>query len=136
MKMDKPHIVPLSRQAVEALRKLKELSGASAYVFPNHGDPRRPMSGSTLNRAFDAIRYAGKFTPHGIRSTASTILNGQNWSPDAIERQLAHTERDQVRAAYDHSDHLEERVRMMQSWADFLDGLCAGADVVPFRKQA
>lgn len=136
MKMEKPHIVPLSRQAIEALRKLKELSGASAYVFPNHGDPRRPMSASTLNAAFDKIGYAGKFTPHGIRSTASTILNGQGWSPDAIERQLAHTERDQVRAAYNHSDHLEERRKMMQAWADFLDGLCTGADVVPIRGKA
>lgn len=136
MKMAKPHIVPLCRQAIEAFHKLKELAGASKYVFPNIGDPRRPMAQTTLNKVFSTIGYDGKFTPHGVRSTASTILNGQGWSADAIERQLAHTERDQVRAAYNHADFLDERCRMMQSWADYLDGLCAGADVVPIRKSA
>ncbi|MBV8030629.1 MAG: tyrosine-type recombinase/integrase, partial [Betaproteobacteria bacterium] len=136
MKGNKPHIVPLSRQAVEAFTKLKELAGSSRYVFPNLGDPRKPMSASTLNDAFNTIGYGGKFTPHGVRSTASTVLNGQGWSADAIERQLAHTERDQVRAAYNHSDFMEERRKMMQSWADYLDGLSAGADVVPIRGKA
>jgi integrase len=136
MKMAKPHIVPLSRQAIDTFKKLKELAGSSIYVFPNLGDPRKPMAGTTINKMFDAIGYAGKFTPHGVRSTASTVLNGQGWSADAIERQLAHTERDQVRAAYNHSDFLDERRNMMQAWADYLDGLCAGADVVPIRGKA
>lgn len=133
MKMDKPHIVPLSRQAVECFKLLKPLAFGSDYVFPNIGDPKKPMHPSTLNMVFDKIGYGdGRFTPHGARSTASTALNTQGWTPDAIERQLAHTERDVVRAAYNYSDHMEERRKMMQQWADYLDALAAGADkVVP-----
>jgi integrase len=126
MKMAKPHIVPLSRQAVECFRELKLHAGSSPYVFPNLGDPRRPMSASTLNKVFVEIGYGGRFTPHGARSTASTELNKQGWSTDAIELQLAHTERNKVRAAYNHADRMEERRRMMQHWADFLDGLTSG----------
>jgi integrase len=136
MKAAKPHIVPLSRQAVECFEKLKPLSFGSAYVFPNLGDPKKPMSASTLNMVLGKIGYGRKFTPHGARSTASTMLNAQGWSADAIERQLAHTERNQVRAAYNHGDYMEERRRMMQAWADYLDGLCAGVDVVPIKRKA
>lgn len=132
MKMAKPHIVPLSRQAVECLKKLKPLAFGSAYVFPNLGDPKRPMGASTMNKAFDEMGWGGKFTPHGARSTASTSLNAQGWSADAIERQLAHAERDLVRAAYNHSDFMDERQRMMQAWADYLDALCSGK-VIPIR---
>jgi len=136
MKMAKPHIIPLSRQVAECLKRLKELAGDSDYVFPNLGNPHKPMGASTLNNFFEQIGYGGKFTPHGARSTASTALNSQGWSADAIERQLAHSERDLVRAAYNHSDHLQERCKMMQAWADYLDGLCSGADVVAIRKRA
>jgi integrase len=136
MKMEKPHIVPLSRQSVECFGKLKRLANGSRFVFPNLGDPRKPMAATTLNKMLETIGYAGRFTPHSARSTASTILNGQGWSPDAIERQLAHTERDQVRGAYNHADFLEERQRMMQAWADYLDALASGADVVPIRGRA
>lgn len=136
MKMAKPHIVPLSRQAVECFEKLQPLAMGSKFVFPNLGDPKRPMSGSTLNKVFDEIGYRGRFTPHGARSTASTALNAQGWNADAIERQLAHTERDLVRGAYNHFDYLEERRRMMQAWADYLDGLSAGANVTPIKKAA
>lgn len=136
MKMQKPHIVPLSHQAVESFKILKPLACGSDHVFPNLGDQRRPMSGTTLNKMFDEIGYGGKFTPHAARSTASTILNAQGWSADAIERQLAHTERDLVRAAYNHADYMDERRRMMQAWSDFIDGLCSGAKVTPIRKAA
>jgi integrase len=137
MKADKPHVVPLSRQAVECFRKLKELSSGSPYVFPNLGNPKKPMGASTLNNFFEQIGYGGeRFTPHGARSTASTALNSQGWSADAIERQLAHSERDLVRAAYNHSDHMQERRKMMQSWADYLDGLCSGANVTSIRRSA
>jgi len=136
MKMGRAHIVPLSRQAVECFEKLKPLAMGSQFVFPNLGSPRRPMSGSTLNMVLGKLGYAGKFTPHGARSTASTALNAQGWSADAIERQLAHSERDLVRAAYNHSDHMGERVRMVQHWADYLDGLCSGANVTPIKKAA
>lgn len=136
MKMAKPHIVPLSDQAVECFEKLKPLAFGSEYVFPNLGNPKKPMGASTLNKVFDEIGWGGKFTPHGARSTASTALNAQGWSADAIERQLAHAERDLVRAAYNHSDFMDERCRMMQAWADYLDGLCSGAQVVPIHKHA
>lgn len=137
MKMAKPHIVPLSRQAVECFKLLKPLAFGSTYVFPNIGDPKKPMSPATLNKVFNTIGYGeGRFTPHGARSTASTALNTQGWTPDAIERQLAHTERDVVRAAYNHSDHMEERRRMTQAWADYLDGLSAGANVTPIKMRA
>lgn len=136
MKMQKPHIVPLSRQAIECFELLKPLACGSEYVFPNLGDPRKPMSGTTLNDVFNTIGYRGKFTPHGARSTASTMLNAQGWSGDAIERQLAHTERDLVRAAYNHADYMDERRKMMQAWADYIDGLCSGAKVTPIRRPA
>jgi integrase len=136
MKMDKPHIIPLSRQAVECFRRLKELSCGSDFVFPNLGDPGRPMGHSTLNVLYDRMGYGGRFTPHGARSTASTLLNAQGWSADAIERQLAHAERDLVRAAYNHSDFMQERQRMMQAWADYLDGLAAGGSVTPIKQRA
>ena len=95
------------------------------------------MNAATLNKVFDSIGYGGgRYTPHGARSTASTAPNSQGWAPDTIERQLAHTERDVVRAAYNHSDHREERRKMMQAWADYLDGIASGADVTPIKKRA
>lgn len=137
MKMAKPHIVPLAKQAIECFEKLQPLAMGSEYVFPNLGDPNRPMGASTLNKVFDEIDFPGEFTPHGARSTASTMLNAQGWSADAIERQLAHTERDLVRAAYNHADFLEERGQMMQAWADYLDRLSAGgATVTPIKNAA
>jgi len=135
MKMDKPHIIPLPRQALKCFNKLKPLSFGSRYVFPNIGDPNKPMGASTLNKVFEEIGYGnGRFTPHGARATASTALNEQGWSADAIERQLAHTERDLVRAAYNHSDHMEQRRNMMQAWADYLDALCIGTNVIAVKR--
>lgn len=134
MKMDKPHIVPLSHQAIDCFTKLKPLSFGSRYVFPNLGNPNKPMGASTFNKVFDTIGYKGRFTPHGVRSTASTELNAQGWPADAIERQLAHTERDLVRAAYNHADFMKDRKKMMQSWADFLDALGAGGNVTPIKR--
>ncbi|MDT4290693.1 tyrosine-type recombinase/integrase [Methylomonas sp. MO1] len=94
------------------------------------------MSDNTIRTALKSLGYdSDVMTAHGFRTTASTLLNEQGWSPDAIERQLAHAPRDQVRAAYNRAQYLEERRRMMQSWADYLDSLKAGAQVIPFRKQ-
>jgi integrase len=118
MKMKDPHIVPLSRQAVEILRTLQPLACGSQYVLPNLGSMDKPMGHSTVNVAFDRIGYGGTFTPHGLRATASTILNEHGFRPDVIERQLAHTERNRVRAAYNQAEYLEERRQMMQHWAD------------------
>lgn len=122
--------------AVECFEKLRPLAFSSEYVFPNLGNPKKPMGASTLNKVFDEMGWGGKFTPHGARSTASTSLNAQGWGSDAIERQLAHAERDLVRAAYNHSDFMEQRRKMMQAWADYLDGLAAGANVLPIRRSA
>ena len=134
MKMRAIHIVPLSVQAVECLRELHPLTGTGHYVFPGLRTPTRPMSENTVNAALRRLGYAkDEMTGHGFRSMASTLLNEQGWHRDAIERQLAHGERDAVRAAYNYAEHLPERRRMMQAWADYLDGLKNGAEVVPLR---
>ena len=135
MKMGRDHIVPLSRQAVDVLRDLEPLTGQGRYVFPSIRSKQRPMSENTVNGALRRLGYTREeMTGHGFRSMASTILNEQQWPPDVIERQLAHGEKNQVRAAYNHAEHLPERKRMMQHWADYLDGLRKGGDVVPIGK--
>jgi len=136
MKADAPHIVPLSSQAMNALIELKKVSGKSRYLFPHLSRLDAPMGASTLNCAFERIGYGGRFTPHGLRATASTILNEQGFRVDVIERQLAHAERNAVRAAYNHADYLDERRSMMQHWADYLDALANGATVHNLRRTA
>lgn len=135
MKMGEAHIVPLARQALAILEDIQPLTGRGRYVFPGVRTSTRPISENTLNAA---IRRQGftkdEMTAHGFRAMASTLLNEQGWPPDVIERQLAHAERNKVRAAYNRASHMEERRRMMQSWADHLDGLAQGADVVPIRR--
>lgn len=124
MKMDAPHIVPLAAQAIEILRDLEPLTGRGRYIFPGARSADRPMSENTLNAALRRLGYdKDQMTGHGFRSMASTLLNEQGWNRDAIERQLAHAERDNVRAAYNYAEHLDERRRMMQAWADYLDGI-------------
>lgn len=121
MKMRELHIVPLSRQAIAVLRKLQNYSGNREYVFPNQHNPTRFMSENTILYALYRMGYHSRATGHGFRSTASTILNENDFPPDVIERQLAHSERDKVRAAYNHAQYLPERRKMMQWWADYLD---------------
>ena len=125
MKGRQPHIVPLATQSVAILSELRPLTGSSRYVFPSVRSVTKPMSDNTLNAALRRLGYSNdEMTGHGFRSMASTILNEQGcWHPDAIERQLAHVERNNVRAAYNYAEHLEERKRMMQTWADYLDQL-------------
>ena len=118
------HIVPLSIQAVAALRDLQPLTGEGRYVFPSVRTRREPMSENTVNAALRRMGYAKEqMTGHGFRSMASTLLNEQGWNRDAIERQLAHGEKDQVRAAYNYAELMPERRKMMQAWADYLDVL-------------
>ncbi|HVB79818.1 MAG TPA: integrase arm-type DNA-binding domain-containing protein [Candidatus Binataceae bacterium] len=138
MKMKRDHLVPLSRQAVEVLRELNPLTGSGRYVFPGARAAGRPMSENAITAALRYMGYErGQMTAHGFRTLASTLLNEMGWSADAIERQLAHAERDGVRAAYNRAEYLAERRRMMQAWADYLDGLITtGATVVPFRASA
>ncbi len=125
MKMHAPHIVPLSRQALDVLAELRVMTGDGTYLFPSNRTTKRPMSENTINAALRRLGYSkDEMTAHGFRSMASTRLNEMGeWNPDAIERQLAHGERNQVRAAYNHAQYLPERTRMMQSWADYLDEL-------------
>ena len=134
MKMDALHIVPLSTQAVAILREIQPLTGAGKYVFPGARTDTRPMSENAVLAALRRMGYTtDEMTGHGFRSMASTLLNEQGFNRDAIERQLAHAERDGVRAAYNYAEYLPERKRMMQSWADYLGGLAKGADVIPLR---
>ncbi|MCU7873587.1 MAG: tyrosine-type recombinase/integrase [Candidatus Thiodiazotropha sp. (ex Lucinoma borealis)] len=133
MKMRTLHIVPLSTQALAVLKEIQPLTGRGKYVFPGVRTNRRPMSENTVNAALRRMGYSKEeMTGHGFRSMASTILNEQGWHRDAIERQLAHAERNSVRAAYNYAEHLPERIKMMQWWADYLDKLKAGAEIVPF----
>ena len=134
MKMREAHTVPLSRQAVAILRELQPLTGRGQYVFSGARSADRPMSENTVNAALRRLGYdKDTMTGHGFRSLASTILHEQGWPSDIIERQLAHAERNKIKAAYNRAQHLPERRRMMQAWADYLDGLRAGGVVVPIR---
>lgn len=132
MKRRRQHIVPLSQQAAEVFKALQPLTGSGRYVFPSMRTKDRPMSENTVNAALRRMGYSKEeMTSHGFRAMASTRLNEMGWAPDVIERQLAHVERSKVRAAYNHAEHLPERRKMMQAWADYLDSLQAGAKVVP-----
>lgn len=127
MKMRELHIVSLSTQAVVLLRELHTYTGGRGFLFPNYRRPKECMTATTLNRALERMGLNGKdsigFSAHGFRATASTILNEQGYRSDVIERQLAHAERDKVRASYNHAEYMDERKTMMQEWADYLDGL-------------
>jgi integrase len=124
MKMGSAHIVPLSRQAIKILIELKEHTGHVRYLFPSVRTPDRPISDNTVNAALRRLGYEKtEMTGHGFRSMASTILHEQGWPHDAIERQLAHAERNKVVAAYNYADYLPKRIEMMQAWSDYLDKL-------------
>jgi len=125
MKMKEMHIVPLSRQAICVLKELRPLTGQWRHVFPNQHKPSGQMSENTILYALYRMGYHSRATGHGFRSTASTVLNEHGFAPDVIERQLAHGERNSVRAAYNHAQYLPERRKMMQWWADYLDNAAA-----------
>lgn len=133
MKMRAPHVVPLSTQAIELLRAAYALSAGQQYAFSSLYPGNRPMSENTINAALRRIGYTGgEMTAHGFRAMASTLLNEcGKWSPDAIERALAHKASDGVRGAYHRGAHWAERVVMAQWWSDYLDVLRKGADVIP-----
>lgn len=135
MKARRPHIVPLPRQAVAILRQLQEITGSHALVFPGR-NPARPMSENTVNKALAGAGYEGRQTGHGFRHLLSTELNGRGFNRDWIKRQLAHGDKDEIRDTYNHATYLEQRRGMMQTWADSLDALCAGANVVAIKRKA
>lgn len=129
MKMKVVHIVPLSKQAITILKALHRVTGSGIYVFPGARSNKRPMSENTINAGLRRLGYTNKeMTGHGFRSMASTLLNEQGWHWDAIERQLAHAERNSTRAAYNYAEYMPERIKMMQHWADYLDRLTNGDD--------
>ena len=127
MKMREPHIVPLSRQALAVLGEIEPLTGDGRYVFPSLRTGARPMSDNTVLAALRRMGYAKEeMSGHGFRAMASTVLHEQGWPTEIIERQLAHAERNSVKAAYNHAQYLPERRKMMQAWADYLDTLRSG----------
>ena len=135
MKMKTPHIVPLSPQAVEVVKVLHTLSGGRVLLFPGERDHDKPMSNNTILKALERMGYKGRMTGHGFRGVASTILHEQGYPHHAIELQLAHQERNEVSAAYNHALYLKERRAMMCDWADHLDKLRRGADVIPLAQR-
>lgn len=133
MKMREPHVVPLSEQAIELLRTLQPLTGRGRYVFPGRKDREQPLTHEAIRDVFNRAGYAGKFTPHGVRSTFSTYFNEADADHELIELTLAHAERNKVRGAYNHAKKLEQRRQLLQQWADLSDAWRAGAKVLPFR---
>ncbi|HDO1355755.1 TPA: tyrosine-type recombinase/integrase [Aeromonas veronii] len=130
MKMRVPHIVPLSRQALAVLEELRQISGHCELLFPSERKLTNPISENTLSYAMGRMGYKGIATPHGFRALASTILNEEGFDPDVIERQLAHAERNKVRAAYHRAEYLDERRKLLQWLADFYESQ-QGSNVRP-----
>ena len=116
-----PYLVPLSRQAVEEIRNVMELTGAYTLLLPGRSDPAKPMSDGTVNMAIKRMGYEGRLTGHGIRATISTALNEMGYNEDWIEAQLSHAGSSKIRKTYNHAEYVEQRREMMQSWADYLD---------------
>jgi integrase len=135
----RPHLVPLSRQALEVLGTLQAVRGAdrckgAALLFPGERDHERPMSNGTILKALKILGYAGRMTGHGFRGIASTALNEMGYRWDVIEAQLSHVEGNRTRAAYNHATYLPERRELMQGWADYLDAVRQSGKVIPFRQ--
>ncbi|RON48576.1 integrase [Pseudomonas frederiksbergensis] len=136
MKARRPHVVPLPHQAVASLLELKEITGSYPIAFPGRNNRERPQSENTVNKALHQIGYEGRQTGHGFRHLLSTELNSRGYNRDWIERQLAHGDQDEIRDTYNHAHYLEQRRQMMQAWADSIDALCAGLNVVSIKRKA
>ena len=136
MKMREAHLVPLSNQCVSILKEIQPLTGSGLFVFPSLRTPGLPISEVALLSALRRLGYSKEqMTVHGFRAMASTILHEQGFLSDVIERQLAHAERNKIKAAYNRAEHLPERRRMMQAWSDYLDGLTQGSVIIPIRRK-
>lgn len=132
MKKRKERVVPLPRQSVEVLRAMHGVTGGLAHVFPHRDDRAKPTTDDvSLRQALNQLGWGG--SPHATRTTGSTRLTEMSFSPDWIERQLAHAEPNVVRRTYNHADYMANRTKMMQHWADMLDAWKAGAKVLPLR---
>ena len=133
MKMKTPHIVPLSAQAVNLLKTLQLITGHSALLFPGERDHEKPMSNNTILKALERMGYKGRMTGHGFRGVASTLLHEMGFDHAHIEIQLAHQERNEVSAAYNHATYLKQRTKLMQHWSDYLEN-CTTGKVLPFKR--
>lgn len=131
MKMRDPHIVPLSRQALVLLGQLHTLTGGGELLFPSYRKPGKVMSATTLDKALERMGYGGRFSAHGFRSTATTLLGLLSCPENRVDLQLAHSKRkkDSSRAPYDHTKFLGSRKAIMQDWADILDELASGDEM-------
>ena len=137
MKMKTPHIVPLAAQTVNLLKALQLWTGHTPLLFPNERDHSKCMSNNTILQALKRMGYAGTMTGHGFRGVASTLLHEQGYDHAHIELQLAHMERNEISAAYNHATYLTQRFTMMQAWADYLDACMTGKVIaVDFRRAA
>jgi len=137
MKKDREHLVPMAKQVRALLEETRQLTGYSEYVFPNERDASKPISKNVMTNRLRVMGYgADVMTAHGFRGTASTLLHEQAWPHEAIEAQLAHLTGTETSRAYNRAMHLPERKKMMQAWADYLDALRDGADVIPIKRKA
>jgi len=119
MKAKREHIIPLSPQALDILKVMSAISINREHVLPSRNDPKKPMNSQTANAALKRIEYGGKLVAHGMRSIASTALNEHGFNADVIEATLAHTDKNEVRRAYNRSTNLQKRVELMNWWSDF-----------------
>jgi len=128
------HHVCLSRQGLELLRELHKYTGGGKYLFPNQRDHEKPMSGDAIRMALNRMGYEGKMTTHGFRALAMTTLKERlGYRHETVDRQLAHAQKDKIASAYDRAQFLDERKKMMQHWADYLDGMMNNSNVLPFK---
>nr|WP_243750675.1 site-specific integrase [Thiomicrorhabdus marina] len=134
MKMKRPHIVPLSKQAKALIESMQVFQEQSAFVFPSPRTTARPINGQSLNAGLHRIGFKGKQTAHGFRHTASTLLNELGFNSDHIEKQLAHEQANQIRGVYNKAEYLPARSKMMQAWSNHLDSLKNGSDVIPINR--
>lgn len=130
MKMRRPHIVPLSRQALTIIEHIREMTGRYPLMFPGRNDPRKSMSEASINQVFKRIGYTGRVTGHGFRHTMSTILHEQGYNTAWIETQLAHVDKNSIRGTYNHAQYLEGRREMLQWYADYMDSLEQNGNLV------
>ncbi|EEW2506630.1 tyrosine-type recombinase/integrase [Escherichia coli] len=135
MKMRRPHLVPLSTQALGFLNELKSMTGNYRYVFPGRNDPNKPMSEASVNQLIKRIGYAGKLTGHGFRHTLSTILHENGFNTAWIEMQLAHVDKNTIRGVYNHAQYIEDRKKMMQWYSDFIINLNGENDDCQFGRR-
>jgi len=133
MKMKTEHVVPLSAPVLAILQELRPIAGDSRFLFPGRNNAT-PISNNTMLFALYRMGYKGRMTGHGFRAVASTVLNESGWNSDAIERQLAHCERNEVKGAYNRAEYLDERRKMMDWWGQYIEAVASGAKVVPFKR--